>query len=72
MTAAIQERLAKLEMLYAEQEHTIQSLDQVIAQQDRELSRLLLELENIRDQLSALKATTGSDIDPLVDQPPHY
>ena len=72
MNAANDERLAKLEALFAEQEHVLQSLDRVVALQDRELLRLALELELLREQLSTLRAAAGSDIDPIVDKPPHY
>ena len=72
MSAANDERMAKLETLFAEQEHVLQSLDRVVALQDRELVRLSLELELLREQLSTLRAAAGSDIDPIVDKPPHY
>ena len=72
MSAANDERMAKLEALFAEQEHALQSLDRVVALQDRELARLALELELLREQLSTLRAAAGSDIDPIVDKPPHY
>lgn len=72
MSAANDDRLTKLEALFAEQEHVLQSLDRVVALQDRELVRLSLELDLLREQLSALRAVAGSDIDPVVDKPPHY
>lgn len=72
MTAATDERLAKLEALVAEQDHTLQALDYTIAQQDRELARLALELDRLRERLAALQSLAGGDVDPRHHKPPHY
>ncbi len=71
MAQTIDERLDRLESLYAEQDHLIEGLDDALARQDQELLRLRSELENLSRRLQSLKAGL-SDIDPAHDKPPHY
>ncbi len=59
-------------MLYAEQDYTIQTLNEVVAQQDTEISMLHLNIEKIKDQLQMLNSELSSNIDPIVEKPPHY
>ncbi len=71
MGQTIDKRLDRLESLYAEQDHVIEGLNDVLARQDQELLRLRAELENLSRRLQSLK-TDLSDIDPAHDRPPHY
>lgn len=59
-------------MLYTEQDHTIQTLNNMVVQQDREISRLNINLEQLKVQLQTLKSDGSSDIDPGFEKPPHY
>jgi uncharacterized coiled-coil protein SlyX len=68
----LQSRLERLEMLYSEQDHMIQSLNDTIAQQDREISQLNLSIEQLRLRLQTLTSELSDDIDPAFEQPPHY
>ena len=72
MSDRLQSRLERLEVLYSEQDHTIQSLNDVIAQQDREISRLNLDIEQLKLRLQTLTSDLSDDIDPAFEQPPHY
>ena len=65
------ERLDRLESLYAEQEHLIEGLNAALANQDRELVRLRDQVETLSRRLQSLKDGL-SDIDPAHDKPPHY
>lgn len=68
----LQSRLERLEVLYSEQDYTIQSLNNMIAQQDREIAQLSLHIEQIRIRLQALASENSADIDTGFEQPPHY
>ena len=72
MTDSLQSRLDRLEILYSEQDYTIQALNSTITDQDREISRLTLNIEQFRLQLQALRSELSSDIDPGFEPPPHY
>ncbi len=72
MSDSLQNRLDSLEILYSEQEYTIQSLNQTVTQQDREISRLNLRVERLGEQLRVLKDETGSEVSPETEIPPHY
>jgi len=69
---SLQSRLDKLEALYSEQDYTIQSLNNMIAQQDREIAQLNLHIEQIRIRLQALTSEHSADIDTGFEPPPHY
>ena len=70
MNDSLQFRLERLEVLYSEQDYTIQTLNTTISQQDREIAALTLALERLRLQIQSLRSETG-DIDPGFEQPPH-
>ena len=72
MSDTLESKLERLEMLFAEQDHTIQTLNDVVTQQDQEISQLNTSLEMLRDQLQALRTELSSDIDPGYEKPPHY
>ncbi len=69
---SLQSRLERLEILYSEQDYTIQSLNDMIAQQEREISLLKLNIEQFKLRLQALTSDLSDDIDPSFEQPPHY
>ena len=70
--ADLQSRLERLETLYSEQDYTIEALNDSVAQQDRELASLALQLERLNDQLKALRSEASGNIDPGFEPPPHY
>ena len=72
MSDDIKSRLERLEVLYSEQEYTIQSLNDMIAQQDRDIAQLNLDIEQLRTRLQAVASGLSSDIDPAFEKPPHY
>ncbi len=72
MGESLEAKIAKLEIMFSEQEYTIQSLNDMIAQQDQEISQLNINLDQVRVQLRALKSELSIEIDPEIDKPPHY
>ena len=72
MDASHEARLEQLEVLYSEQEYTVQSLNATVAQQEQEILRLNLRLEQIGEQLRSLSKGLGDDISPEFEKPPHY
>ena len=72
MDKSLQQRIDHLESLYAEQEYTLQALNDTIARQDREITSLSLGLERLREQLKSMKQDLSSDISPEHEKPPHY
>ena len=58
-------------MRFAFLEQTAQSLDATVAVQDRELSRLRIEYDRLRTELSQIRIGLGDDVrdEP---PPPHY
>ena len=72
MSDSLESKLTRLEILYAEQDYTIQTLNDVVSQQDQEISMLNLNIEKIKNQLQMLKSELSSNIDPIVEKPPHY
>jgi uncharacterized coiled-coil protein SlyX len=72
VTDSSQSRLDRLEMLYSELDHTIQALNNTISQQDREITRLNLNLEQLRLQIKSLQSEHSADIDSGFEPPPHY
>ena len=72
VSKSLQTRLDSLESLYSEQDHTIQTLNDMVAQQSQEISRLNLQIEQIRVQLQSLKSESAADIGSEFEIPPHY
>ena len=72
MTDSLQPRLDRLETLYSEQDYIIQALNDTISQQDRELTRLNINLEQLRMQMQSLRSELSPDINSGSEQPPHY
>jgi len=69
---SLQARIEHLETLYAEQEYTVQALNEVVTQQDREISSLTLSIERLKNQVMALKTEAASEISSENEIPPHY
>jgi len=76
MSESVHDRLDRLESLYSEHDHTMQMLNDMVAQQSQEISRLQAQLEQIKIQLQSLKTESASEVDsPSHDEyeiPPHY
>ncbi len=67
----ITEQITRLEMLYSEQEYTIQSLNAIVARQSREISDLKSELQALKLQYQELKSELPDQLNDI-DKPPHY
>ena len=65
-------RLNKLEVLYAEQDHTVQALNEVVSGQEREIAQLKQRLDRLEQLLRTIKSDLSDDIDPTNQAPPHY
>ncbi|MGA9033757.1 MAG: SlyX family protein [Sulfuricaulis sp.] len=65
------ERLTELEVRVAFQDQTIQDLNEVVTRQQREIDRLVRELETVKSLLAGL---APSMVIPQEDEkpPPHY
>ncbi len=72
MTDSLEDKIDRLEVLYSEQDYLIQSLNEMVAQQDQEISQLNLSPDHIKNELRALKNDLSHDIDVLSEVPPHY
>lgn len=72
MTEKLKAQLDRLEILYTEQDYTIQALNDMVAQQEREISRLGTHIERLEVQLQSLKSDLPRDVDPGLEKPPHY
>ena len=72
MTDSLQPRLDRLETLYSEQDYIIQALNDTISQQDREITRLNLNVEQLRMQMQSLRSEFSPEINSGSEQPPHY
>ena len=72
MTDSDRQRLEKLELLYSEQEYTVQALNTMVARQEQALSRLGQSLAILDEQLRSLRAGLGESLDSGDEKPPHY
>lgn len=72
MSKSQQARLDSLELLYSEQDHTIQTLNDIVAQQSQEISRLNFQIEQIKGRLQSLKSESATEISSEFEIPPHY
>ena len=72
MTQKLQDQLDRLEILYTEQDYTIQALNNTVAQQEREISHLGSRIERLEVELRSLKSNLPSDVGPGFEKPPHY
>jgi uncharacterized coiled-coil protein SlyX len=58
------EQIAKLEVLFAEQEYTVQTLNDIVTRQDRDIAKLMKDYQELKFQYLDLKSQ-------LPDQPSH-
>lgn len=65
------EQLAKLEMLFAEQEYTVQTLNDIVTRQDRDITKLKLDFEMLKLQYLDMKSQLP-DQETAPEIPPHY
>ena len=64
-------RLEKLELLYMQQEQTIETLSQQLYLQQQEIRHLLLQMEQLKERMKAMAnsiVATAAEETP----PPHY
>ena len=64
-------RINQLEILFTEQEYTIETLNSVVTRQAQDLDLLTTQVELLKLQLKDLK-TNITDNDTLDERPPHY
>lgn len=65
------ERLEKLELLYMQQEQTIEVLSQQLYQQQLDLTKALREIERLRDKVKTMEPSiVASQAEET--PPPHY
>jgi len=70
---AIESRLQELESRLAFQDDLIESLNEIIVRQDRDLARLELKVKSLDNKLSDLgEAGAMPGISPGHEVPPHY
>jgi SlyX protein len=69
---SLQARLDRLEIIYAEQEYTIQSLNDTVARQNRDISSLTTDIEYLRQQIQALRTDSANEPGSEFEIPPHY
>lgn len=72
MSKSKQSRLDSLELLYSEQDHMLQTLNDMVAQQGQDIARLSLQLEQISAQLQSLKSESTNETNSGFEIPPHY
>lgn len=72
MDQSLERRIEHLESLFAEQEYTLQALNDTVSRQDREITSLTLAIERLKQQIDSLKSDVSSDISPEHEKPPHY
>ncbi len=73
MTTEISQKLTEIETLYAEQEYTIHTLNDVVARQDQEINRLSIDLQWLKQQLIELKEQMpDGNSGNAIEIPPHY
>ena len=69
----LSERLGKLEILFAEQEYTIETLNRVITRQDRDIDLLQQQNKHLKQLMDELKKQApGTGSNPAEELPPHY
>ena len=65
-------RISKLEIMFSEQEYTIDALNTVITRQDREITALLQQLELLKNQVREIKKMVPEGEATVDEKPPHY
>lgn len=65
----LKNRLMKLELLYMEQEDTVQTLSRIVHQQEGKIERLEQRLLQVAEKLESIEDGGSDGEEPL---PPHY
>ena len=65
------DQIAKLEILFAEQEYTVQTLNDIVTRQDRDIAKLKRDYEDLKSQYQDLKSNLP-DQGSSSEIPPHY
>ena len=65
------EQIATLEMLFAEQEHTVQMLNDIVTRQDQDIAKLKFEFQSLKLQYLDIKSQLP-DQETTSEIPPHY
>ncbi|MFT5225593.1 MAG: putative coiled-coil protein SlyX [Polaribacter sp.] len=65
------EKIAKLEILFAEQEYTVQTLNDIVTRQDRDIAKLKIDYQDLKFQYLDLKSQLP-DQGSSSEIPPHY
>ncbi|MFT5506788.1 MAG: SlyX protein [Gammaproteobacteria bacterium] len=65
-------RLTKLEVINSEQDYFIQTLNDVISRQDRQIMKLESDLKTLKEQIQSVKNSEHSDAMAIEEIPPHY
>jgi uncharacterized coiled-coil protein SlyX len=71
MSSTSLEKIAKLEILFAEQEYTVQMLNDIVTRQDRDIAKLKIEYRDLKFQYLDLKSQIP-DQGSSSEIPPHY
>jgi uncharacterized coiled-coil protein SlyX len=71
MNSSNLEQIAKLEMLFAEQEHTVQMLNDIVTRQDQDIAKLKFEFQSLKLQYLDIKSQLP-DQESTPEIPPHY
>ncbi|MFT4543143.1 MAG: SlyX protein [Planctomycetota bacterium] len=62
----------ELQSKFAFLEHTVETLNDVIIEQGRELERLRKQFEQLEDRVKGSGDGSAQERDPLDERPPHY
>ena len=65
------DQIAKLEMLFAEQEYTVQTLNTIVSRQDKEITLLKADLQMLKQQYLDMKDQLPGHSGES-EKPPHY
>jgi len=63
----MEDRLTKLEMLFSEQSQTIEEMSGEMFQQQKGITQLKLQIEELKEQMEASANEIGGN-----ERPPHY
>ncbi|MBT8084010.1 MAG: SlyX family protein [Woeseia sp.] len=67
-----EQRIIELETRIAYQEHTISELNNAVADQQQQLTRLMRVLESLTARLAVMAEMMPEADSPQNEQPPHY
>jgi SlyX protein len=66
------DRISKLEIIFSEQEYTIETLNEVITRQDKDIALLQQQLKSFKLQLAEIKKMIPEGEAAADEKPPHY